>query len=281
VLDAPATAITGGAGGPEPLLALALVAAGCGVSARLAGEHPVWRQLLDASGMAILAYLTAIALDGPALTAALAAQAVALGTLARRTEDRVAAWGALGFLALAGGHAVGTFATPDALIDGLGEPLKAALALGAAIAATGALAWMAPPRARALLAGIAAAGVLYLASVELVTPFQPGLERFAIGELGVRQQGQALLSALWALTGFGVLVAGLLGDRPVLRRAALALLGVTAAKVFLYDLASLESIYRVASFIVLGLLLLGGAFAWQRVRPGALPDLRAMPEGLR
>jgi len=36
----------------------------------------------------------------------------------------------------------------------------------------------------------------------------------------------------------------------------------------------------VASFIVLGLLLLGGAFAWQRVRPRPLPDLRAMPEGL-
>ena len=32
---------------------------------------------------------------------------------------------------------------------------------------------------------------------------------------------------------------------------------------------------------VLGLLLLCGAFAWQRVRPRALPDLRAMPEGLR
>jgi hypothetical protein len=33
--------------------------------------------------------------------------------------------------------------------------------------------------------------------------------------------------------------------------------------------------------LVFGLLLLGGAFAWQRVRPRAIPDLRAMPEGLR
>jgi uncharacterized membrane protein len=114
-----------------------------------------------------------------------------------------------------------------------------------------------------------------------VTPFQPGLDGLAIGELGVREQGQALLSALWGLTGFATLIAGLLADRPALRRAALGLLGVTIAKVFLYDLAALSSIYRVASFIVLGLLLLAGAFAWQRVRPRALPDLRAVPQGLR
>ena len=45
------------------------------------------------------------------------------------------------------------------------------------------------------------------------------------------------------------------------------LLGVTIAKVFLYDMASLESMARVGSLIGLGMLLLCGAFAWQRVRP--------------
>jgi len=69
-------------------------------------------------------------------------------------------------------------------------------------------------------------------------------------------------------------VAGLLLDRRELRRAALALLAVTAAKVFLYDLASLTSLYRVGSLIGLGLLLMGGGFAWQRFRPLPLPDLR-------
>jgi uncharacterized membrane protein len=46
------------------------------------------------------------------------------------------------------------------------------------------------------------------------------------------------------------------------------LLGIAVFKVFFYDLAELESIYRVLSFIALGLLLLVGAFAYQRVRPG-------------
>jgi uncharacterized membrane protein len=104
---------------------------------------------------------------------------------------------------------------------------------------------------------------LYLASVALVTPFQPGGE-------SMRQQGQVLLSALWALTGVGALVAGLLRDVRVLRLGALALLGVTAGKVFLADLASLTSLYRVGSFIALGLLLLAGAYAWQRIRPATV-----------
>jgi uncharacterized membrane protein len=281
VLDAPTETLRAGDATPEAILALALVAAGCGVSARMAGEREELRTVLDGVGMTVLAYLTALAVEGPALAAAYAAQAVAFGAIARRAQDPVAAFGAVGFLVLAGGSAIGAHATPDALIDGLAEPGAAALALGAAIAAAGLLAGMAPLPARAILAGAAATGALYLASVELVTPFQPGLEGLAFGDLGVREQGQALLSALWALTGFGVIVAGLLRDRPELRRAALALLGVTIAKVFLYDLAALSSIYRVASFIVLGLLLLGGAFAWQRVRPRTTPDLRAMPDALR
>jgi uncharacterized membrane protein len=49
----------------------------------------------------------------------------------------------------------------------------------------------------------------------------------------------------------------------------------------LFDLAALTSLYRVASFIALGLLLLAAAFAWQRIRPRPLPDLRAVPGSLR
>jgi uncharacterized membrane protein len=83
----------------------------------------------------------------------------------------------------------------------------------------------------------------------------------------LRQQGQALLSGLWALVGVSALVAGLMRDHRELRLGALALLTVTLAKVCLYDLASLDSMYRVASFVALGALLLLGAFAWQRLRP--------------
>jgi uncharacterized membrane protein len=72
---------------------------------------------------------------------------------------------------------------------------------------------------------------------------------------------------LWAVAGVAALVHGLRRDSAATRRAALALIAVTASKVFLYDLASLDSLYRVGSFIGFGLLLLAGAFAYQRMRP--------------
>jgi uncharacterized membrane protein len=77
------------------------------------------------------------------------------------------------------------------------------------------------------------------------------------------------------------LLAGLLRDSRPLRLGALALLAVTAGKVFVFDLASLTSLYRVGSCVALGLLVLLGAFAWQRIRPRPLPDLRGVPGALR
>jgi uncharacterized membrane protein len=116
--------------------------------------------------------------------------------------------------------------------------------------------------------------VLYLASLAVVA-WASGA-----GADALLQQGQVQLSALWAVAGVGALIVGLRADLREVRLAALGLLTATVAKVFLYDLAALTSIYRVASFIGLGLLLLLAAFAYQRLRPEPLQDLRAMPESL-
>ena len=56
---------------------------------------------------------------------------------------------------------------------------------------------------------------------------------------------------------------------------------LTVAKVFLYDLSTLTSLYRVFSFIALGLLLLAGAFAYQRLRPPPVPDMRSVHRSQR
>jgi uncharacterized membrane protein len=111
--------------------------------------------------------------------------------------------------------------------------------------------------------------VLYLASVALVTVFQPtaGSAPVTVLDLGVRQEGQVLLSAMWSIVGFFALMAGLRRDADAVRTAGLGLLGLAVTKVFVYDLSTLTSIYRVVSFVVLGLLLLAGAFAYQRKRP--------------
>ena len=267
VYDAPLSS----AGGDPDLvagLAVALVAAGCFASARIAGPAlaPITRTALEGTALVLVAYLGAVVLSGPALTLAWAAQAAALAGLARPpTRDPLARAGAIGFLGCAALHALVVLAPPDALVYGLADPLGA-LALLAVAGAALAAARM-PGVDRVALLATAAVTVLYLASAELITAFQPVGGEAALGGLGVRQQGQALLSGLWAVVGVATLLAGLVRDRHELRVGALALLSVTLAKVFLYDLASLDSMYRVASFVALGALLLLGAYAWQQLRP--------------
>ena len=295
LLLAVATALTGtaplaAAAGDAPdqataVAALAMLAAAAWTAARLVAPRTAeGRIALDAIALAAVAFLSAAVLSGVGLTLALAGEAAALAALALRRDDPLVLPAAVAFLAVALGHALALLAPPEALVAGLDAVLPAVAGLSAVAAAAALVARAAPcGPARTALAGTAAVIGLYLASAVLVTPFQPGgdVTGLPLAELDVRQQGQALLSALWALAGVVALVAGLVGDRRTLRLGALALLGVTAAKVFAFDLASLTSLYRVGSCIALGLLLLAGAFAWQRIRPRPLPDLRGMPDALR
>jgi len=71
-------------------------------------------------------------------------------------------------------------------------------------------------------------------------------------------------SALWMLYGTVLMAIGFRRHLPFLRWLALFLLGVTIAKVFLYDMNQLERVYRILSFIALGVLLLAISFAYQR-----------------
>ncbi len=263
------------------LALLALVAASCLVSAQI--NRATLRVALQAVALGLVAYGTALTADGAALAVAFAAEAVTLGRLARRDDAHAASAAAAAFLALGLGQALVVTGGLHALVEGLGHPLAGAGALGASGAAAALLARTLPERlaglpVRAMMVGVAAVAALYLASVGLVTPFQGGAGG---GLLSVRQQGQVLLSAFWALAGVAALLAGLRRNARPWRLAGLALLALAAGKVVMYDLAELTEAYRVMSCIVLGLLLLAGAFAWQRLRPHALRDLRTMPDALR
>ncbi len=91
------------------------------------------------------------------------------------------------------------------------------------------------------------------------------------------ERGHVAVSALWALVGLGLLVAGLLRGSTAVRYAGLALFGVSLAKIFLYDLAELSSITRAFSFIFVGALLLAGGFFLQRLSGSLGP--RAAEDG--
>ncbi|HSC77049.1 MAG TPA: DUF2339 domain-containing protein [Candidatus Acidoferrales bacterium] len=72
------------------------------------------------------------------------------------------------------------------------------------------------------------------------------------------------LSVLWTAYAALLLVLGVKRSSPLLRWQALALFGITVAKVFLYDLDALERVYRIVSFLVLGVVLLVVSFLYQR-----------------
>jgi uncharacterized membrane protein len=71
-------------------------------------------------------------------------------------------------------------------------------------------------------------------------------------------------SALWMLYGSAALVIGFWRRLASLRWQALVLIGITIAKVFLYDLSNLTGIWRVLSFIALGALLMALSFLYQK-----------------
>jgi len=246
----------------DAIFALVAVAAGAALASRAPFAEPAIAVGLRAITVAALAYLAALTLDGLALTAALSFEAAVLAALSVRFDDEPAAIGATAMGGLALTYALTALAPPDALIDGLDAPAAAFAGLVAVLAAlaAGSRARFPDPKPRGALEALAAVTALYLASVEVVT---------YAGEAG-----QTALSVLWAAAGVGTLAAGLVLDRARLRQGALALLALTAGKVFVYDLASLDSMARVGSLVGMGLLLLAGGFFWQRVRPRAMPDLR-------
>ena len=239
------------------------------------GIHDEIGSMLIGVGVALSALGLAAALEGPALVAAWAAEAVALAFLARRAEvgddesfssaDRLLAVGGI-FLGLAAGHMLVFEAPPNSIVEGVTDLGLAAASIAAVALAALAYAWLVrdlePVVAGAAAAGGAAA-LVYLGSVLIVDTI--GVT--ADGE--VRQAGQVWLSAFWTVTGLGALVWGLVGRIRAVRLGGLALLGIAIAKVWTYDLSELDDVARVLSFLGLGLLLLMGSFAYQRVRPAA------------
>ena len=78
-----------------------------------------------------------------------------------------------------------------------------------------------------------------------------------------RVEASALTEA-WALEGVPLLIGGFVQRDRLLRVSGLTLLGACVLKVFFYDLSNLETVARIFSFIVLGLLLLGASLMYAR-----------------
>lgn len=77
---------------------------------------------------------------------------------------------------------------------------------------------------------------------------------------------QLSLSILWALYASVLTGVGIVKRLREARILGILLLGATILKVFLMDLSSLQTFYRIISFIVLGLLLLAVSYGYNRFK---------------
>ncbi|HLB00038.1 MAG TPA: DUF2339 domain-containing protein, partial [Bacteroidota bacterium] len=77
---------------------------------------------------------------------------------------------------------------------------------------------------------------------------------------------QLSLSGVWLAYSVALMTVGIWRNFRELRLFAIALFGVTILKIFAYDLSFLETLYRIFSFIGLGLILLAVSYAYQRYK---------------
>jgi hypothetical protein len=75
-----------------------------------------------------------------------------------------------------------------------------------------------------------------------------------------------LLTITWTIEGFGLLALGFLIPERTFRLSGLSLLMVCLLKVFLIDLQGVETLYRIFSFIVLGIILLLVSFGYTKYK---------------
>jgi uncharacterized membrane protein len=90
--------------------------------------------------------------------------------------------------------------------------------------------------------------------------------------IDIRYAQQSSLSVAWALYAALLTGVGIARKLRLPRILGILLFAVTVAKVFFVDLSHLETVYRIISFIILGLLLLGISYAYNRYKDRLFGD---------
>jgi len=104
--------------------------------------------------------------------------------------------------------------------------------------------------------------VFWLINLEILDYFSVG--RYVEVDLGRRFARDLTLSLAWGVYALALLGLGLWRRSRGLRLLSLAFLLLTTAKVFLYDLANLTGLYRILSFVGLGVSLILVSLVYQR-----------------
>jgi len=109
------------------------------------------------------------------------------------------------------------------------------------------------PRPRHLLPAAAVVVLFFLLNIEIADFYATGPE--IVFRFGVTIAQDLTYTIAWLVFGLVLLAAGIVARARPARFAAVALITVTTFKCFLYDLSSLEGLYRVGAFLGLGISL--------------------------
>jgi uncharacterized membrane protein len=112
-----------------------------------------------------------------------------------------------------------------------------------------------------VLFGTAGVALLFLLSIETYVYFRETIASLRKS----RWIGQMSLSIVWGLYAIAALAIGFWKKQRALRVAALALLAITAVKLLLVDMSQVQQIYRIVSFVVLGIVMIGASFLYHRL----------------
>jgi uncharacterized membrane protein len=232
---------------------------------------------LWASAVGLGLAASALLFEATALVGAWAVAALALAALAAATRERRFQLASYVFAGLALAEALLRLAPLSDLLTATPSPADGVLALAFAILALLAVtrpAWrggvrdgldraLAEAQIRWRPHAVWASVVLAVYGCSLVIV---GISQ-ALGDdvTSAFQRGHTGVSTFWGLIGLAALYAGLTRASASLRLAGFALLGLSLAKIFLYDLSMLSSVTRALSFLAVGAVLLLAGFFYQRL----------------
>lgn len=108
--------------------------------------------------------------------------------------------------------------------------------------------------------------ILWFMSAEVITYFD--YCKVYIGKYGKEVEGykQMTISIVWALYSIVLMAIGIFKKYGAVRLMSIVIFIITILKVFVLDMAGLETIYRIISFIVLGIILMLAAFLYNKYK---------------
>ena len=105
-------------------------------------------------------------------------------------------------------------------------------------------------------------GVIWSSAVLGLLASSVGVSAIVEAIFAMQTSTRGAVSVWWAIVAVAALAAGFRWAKPTVRYAGLALLGIAGAKVVIYDLSEVSPVWRIATFLVVGLIMMGVAFVY-------------------